>query len=349
MYQRWHRNARGEKVPGFWYWQPPTAEGHARPQAMSLRTKSYDEAAAMVGDLMTRRLADDRTGHLEEVAEQVVAAKLKHKKWTPKTAREARASHRRLIAFMGNRKPDHVSRDDLLRWHASMLEEGLSAASAAHHIRQARSVFSSLLEMGITVRNPAAALRLPTVQSSRRDRFCSAEERDRLIDAAADRPHLQLILYCGFHAGMRYGEIVHARPEWIQRSSGGGGSITVQADEAADWVPKGKKARSVPLSRAFAGFLDRFDAPGPYLLRPDKPPGGRHQYRYDAKRAFKNLAAANGLPWVTFHTMRHTFGSLLSIAGVSDLKIRRWMGISSEVFERHYAGLHPEDPDIDRM
>jgi hypothetical protein len=44
--------------------------------------------------------------------------------------------------------------------------------------------------------------------------------------------------------------------------------------------------------------------------------------------------------------MRHTFGSLHAIAGTPELKIRRWMGITQQTLDRHYAGLSPDDADV---
>jgi hypothetical protein len=45
---------------------------------------------------------------------------------------------------------------------------------------------------------------------------------------------------------------------------------------------------------------------------------------------------------------RHTFASLLAIAGVSIFKIAQWLGDDVRVVERHYAHLLPQDLDIER-
>jgi hypothetical protein len=47
-------------------------------------------------------------------------------------------------------------------------------------------------------------------------------------------------------------------------------------------------------------------------------------------------------------SMRHTFASLLAIAGVSIFKIAQWLGDDVKVVERHYAHLLPQDSDIER-
>jgi integrase len=47
--------------------------------------------------------------------------------------------------------------------------------------------------------------------------------------------------------------------------------------------------------------------------------------------------------------MRHTFASRLARAGVSLLKIARWMGHTHTYVTEMYAHLCPDDRDIERM
>ena len=65
----------------------------------------------------------------------------------------------------------------------------------------------------------------------------------------------------------------------------------------------------------------------PFMLHPEVEQG-KWRYRWDPVRPFKKLVKAQGLDWVGFHTMRHTFGSLHAIAGTPEVKVRRWMGIT---------------------
>src|SRR5206468_3924219 len=56
-----------------------------------------------------------------------------------------------------------------------------------------------------------------TVGRARKD-FCTYDLRDRLIREAPTE-ELRFILFCGFHAGLRFQEIVEARPFWFDLES----------------------------------------------------------------------------------------------------------------------------------
>jgi integrase len=82
-------------------------------------------------------------------------------------------------------------------------------------------------------------------------------------------------------------------------------------------------------------------------LKPEKVQG-KARYRYDFRKPFEEYVRSKELDWVKPHVMRHTFASLLAIAGVSIFKIAKWLGDDVRVVERHYAHLLPQDPDVER-
>jgi hypothetical protein len=77
---------------------------------------------------------------------------------------------------------------------------------------------------------------------------------------------------------------------------------------------------------------------------------GKSRYRYDFIHPFNlylefmSREFGQDLSWITPHVMRHTFGSLLAIAGESLAKISEWMGDDPRVTDRHY--LHFKEGDI---
>lgn len=106
----------------------------------------------------------------------------------------------------------------------------------------------------------------------------------------------------------------------------------------------------VPYHNVFRDYLGTLERgkPGDWVLKPEKRPG-KSPLRWDPRVPFGNLCRSCGLTWVTFHTMRHTFGSLHAMEGTPELKIRRWMGITQATLDRHYAGLSHEDTDVDSI
>lgn len=350
LYPKYDYKKDGSKKLGSWMYQPSSKglpPGTPRPQRIRLNTTDKMEAIAKINAIRHDRLQSDRSGHIADLLLLAARDKLRDRSWSQRTFDNARSTIKIFADDLGNPAISHIHAARMKRWHTDMLETR-SANSAAHHLRTIRSLFSRLVEMGYCIENPAASLGISKPRRTRREKFCTREQRDRLIDSCED-PDLRFVLFCGFHAGLRYGEIDAARPDWFQtddRSGSGWITINNDATEGEEWDTKTDRARSIPLSAGFLDFLRSFDRKGaPYMLRPDVT-RGRWRYRYDAKVPFKKHVTAQGLGWVTFHTMRHTFGSLLTIAGISEIKIIRWMGISRQTFEQHYAGLNPHDDDI---
>jgi integrase len=152
------------------------------------------------------------------------------------------------------------------------------------------------------------------------------------------------IMHAGFEAGLRRNEIVEARPSWFSIR---GRSLRVQKTET--FRPKDREARAIPFTDVFIAFLEGYQMNGTWCIAP-KIQRGKSRYRYDFIRPFNLYLEFMGreleqdLSWITPHVMRHTFGSLLAIAGESLAKISEWMGDDPRVTDRHY--LHFKEGDI---
>jgi integrase len=57
---------------------------------------------------------------------------------------------------------------------------------------------------------------------------------------------------------------------------------------------------------------------------------------------------AQGCDWVTPHTMRHTFASLLVSAGESIYKVAVWLGDEVATVQKHYGHLTPDNHGIEK-
>ena len=186
--------------------------------------------------------------------------------------------------------------------------------------------------------NPAKEIKLGKPSQAARNRFATREERALLMECAANDP-TRFILYCTFWAGMRFNEVVEARPEWFNIK---GGYVTIQKTDT--FTPKNKKNRTVPLSADFKAFLKTYGLKSPYMLEPTVTKGDA-DYRYDfrkpwekvlsaaAKKANEELEKEGKLPtadfsWITPHVARYTFASLLAQQGTSIYKIAQWILIA---------------------
>lgn len=232
----------------------------------------------------------------------------------------------------------------LRSWYASLAdrEKPIAEVTAQTYVRWVRTFLSYLAERGRIVQR-LGEIEMAQLRSGRRKPFCTAEQVRALKQATNDR-RLLFILYCGFDAGLRRGEIAEARPEWFDLRNG-----LLHLQPSDTWQPKDRDARTIPLTKEFQDFLAVYGLPSPFML-PERPMKRKRawRYRYDFRRPFEDLMAQLGCEWVTPHTMRRTFASLKVSAGVSLYKVAIWLGDLERVVQDHYGFLIPQDSDIER-
>jgi integrase len=202
-----------------------------------------------------------------------------------------------------------------------------------------RSFFRWCAMENICRRNPAAEVQLDRVDHKGRTRFADSELARKLISEAPS-DDLRFVLYCGFHAGMRKLEIVEAVPEWFNLKT-----QTLEIRATPTFRPKDRDARTVPITDQFTEFLQAFGLRSPYVLKPEVEQG-RFRYRYDFRRPFADYMAAQGVPWISPHIMRHSFASICAGKGIDIYRIATWLGDDVRVVQRHYAKLRPDDREI---
>ena len=340
---------------GYWRFQPSRKglpKGVRPPAAVSLGTK--DQAVAIAKLVKDRRLELARVaageapvrGLREWVRYYLDDRKRvgRHAAITSKQMGQRLAS---AVEYFGDVNPATVTRAAVMGYYGTLKESGVTHATVHQQMRYLRSLFYWLLEREVVKENPAARLKLPVVRQTRRDGFCTKDERDRLIVACPeDRPDLKFVLMSGFYLGMRINEIVNCRWDWFAANSG---HCVIQSDEkgTGSFETKTRRTRTVPIHPLFAAFMSglKRGEGSEYILHPDKKQG-KQWLRWDPRRPFRILMKECELEWVTPHTMRHTFGSLHAMAGTPELKIRRWMGITQQTLDRHYTGLSTDDTDV---
>lgn len=329
-----------------WYYQPPMAKG-VRPRPISLGTKDAEEAVAAYYAVAASSEEQFRRGTLRMEAARYVAQKRDEGKHTPATTEHAERILGMVVAVLGNRDVSAYGRADMVALRDHWRAKKLSPASIASYFTRVAAFFAWATGEKLTAANPVAGLDYQRSFPNRSERYCTREERERLIATVpAERDDLALCLWLGFFAGLRRNEIVEARRDWIDLS---GGVLHVRRTDT--FQPKGKKARQIRMSPRLAGFLAGYVArvqfgESPYLLRPDKQQGRKQKtrgkkawrYRYDPRAPFEAHVAAQGLEWVGFHSLRHTFGSLHAMAGTPLTILAKELGDDYKVVYETYVG-----------
>lgn len=111
-----------------------------------------------------------------------------------------------------------------------------------------------------------------------------------------------------------------------------------------------RSRRSIPLSAECWVALSRMQATsidGQPLSHPENSvfanrKGGPLNWRNVAKRHLKPAAERLGMPWVSFHTFRHTWSTLGQEGGLSAAQMQRLLGHSSAEMTAHYTHLEIE-------
>ena len=314
----------------------------------------------------------DRTGEtFKDQVERYIASKDETSKHTAATKKWAKRALFQFAAYILNKSAKSVKAEDISGFYAALRKRKkpngkfFSENAARSYLRAVRGFMSWTVSSKLRFDNPAKEVRLGRPTQASRTRFATREQRAAIM-AAADNDSTRFILYCTFWAGMRFDEIVEAKPDWFNLEAN---YIYVhehwtryEDGRENHFVPKNKKNRYIPLSPDFKAFLTGYKLRGPYMLEPTVE-HGKAEYRYDFRAPWfkvRAAAAANinatlekqgkeptaNFDWLTPHVARHTFASLLAQKGVSIYKIAEWIGDTIEVTTQHYAHLAPTDSAI---
>ncbi len=163
-------------------------------------------------------------------------------------------------------------------------------------------------------------------------RYLNLDECQRLIDAC--KPDFKQLVRAALLTGCRYGELIRVKIYDFDAEQG-----TLHIRET-----KSGKPRHVPLTQEGIALFKQLTSgrsSDQYIfLRDgdDQPWGTSHQIR----RLKEACNAAKIEPAVSFHILRHTYGSFLASKGVSLQVIAELLGHSdTRVTNRHYAHLLP--------
>jgi integrase len=236
--------------------------------------------------------------------------------------------------------PQEISTPKLQQW-ADWKREAVKVATVAAYLFAIRKYFDWLIASGVVSRNPVDGVFLPKHRKPFRKVFVSGAMVKMLISECADQ-ELKYCLYCGFHAGLRFNEVVMSRPEWFSLPE-----ALLHVTRSEDWDTKDGNDRTIPLTYDFLAFLRVYGLKVPFMIAQHKRPGGRNRYRFDFSCRFENYVRSKNVH-ITFHDTRRTFASLHATAGTSIYKIARWLGDDIETVQLHYAHLAPADPEINR-
>lgn len=344
-------NVRGlYEKRGWWYYQPPTVEGK-RPPAVALRTKVEADAIDKVFKLFhARSLGPESKDSASALLNRYLEEMRTTRAHTPKTSHTTKATLSRLFESWGDPPVKAITKERVIAWRAELnerpglVDKTMSEASINSYLRRLSGFLSWLVRNKHLREHPMEGIRLPRVKKTRRQKFCTVEQREKLLADPAAAENISFLLHFGFFAGLRFEEMLAMDETWIVESQHRH-ILTVKATEV--WKPKDQEARSIEMHPRLVRFVKNYGIRRPYMLEPDKKVWKvAPAYRFNPKKGFKAFVTDRGMPWVTYHTLRHSFATHLAQAGAPMVEIAGLLGDSLRVTEETYIGFAPSTKSV---
>jgi integrase len=241
-----------------------------------------------------------------------------------------------LASRFDDKRINEITSLDLERMKSELSKEGLAPATVKHCLVLFRQMINKAIIWKLYQdANPVKGVKLPTLQNQR-ERFLSYEEAQRLLEILyeMDRQIYDMALI-SFHTGMRAGEILNLRGQDINLVHG-----FIHIADAKTGHP-----RKAYMTDAVKEVLLKYSvAADEYIFK------SRSGDRYtEVPRNFKkvvdplfNKNVKDTRQRVTFHSLRHTFGSWLALQGESLITIRELLGHKSFAMTQRYTHLMPD-------
>jgi integrase len=264
------------------------------------------------------------------------------------TAAQAKGNLSRFIRARELQSPADVSPKNLDAWLADLKSKGKAQDTLFTYARDVCAFSRWLAEEKHVPFDALANYKRPQMKARGRQNWVRRGDFAKAIQNAIDAD-LRFILYCGFHAGMRKGEICAARVGWFDLNPDKP-VVHIQNHPESGFFLKDSDNRTVPLTNEFAEFLRGYLADalsGNYALRPEKT-AGKCKYRVEFRRSFTSHMEKCGLS-SSVHDMRRSFASNLLTHGATIYDVAYWLGDRVEVVQKSYGYLESYNSNINKL
>jgi len=254
-----------------------------------------------------------------------------------------------IAPFFGDTPLDRITPDDIERYIA-VKQRTLAVKTVRNHLNTMHSVFQVGLRQGWCQQNPVKLADRPVIRTTEtRIRFLTQPEVDTLV--AAEYPDdafgsIEPALYLtAAMTGLRQGELLGLRWRDVDFEARRVRVVSpFVRGEFGDPKSEGS-GRSVPMAQrvadALAGLRDRTLYPRDKDLVFCHPETGHPLDRSKLVRRFRQALERAEARTITFHELRHTFGTRMAAAGVPLRTLQQWMGHADAKTTQVYAHYQP--------
>jgi integrase len=247
-----------------------------------------------------------------------------------------RAIELHAIPFFASYRICDIEQPEMRGFIAHLQAQELAAASVRKYVAPLKAMFATACEDGDLAVNPTTGVRINARRSAQDEPAQQAKAMTRaelsaVLNALEHRWRLPFELLA--HSGLRVSELLGL--DWEDLEFGDRPRITVRRQFYRGTLKPHPKTdagrRAIPLSPGMSRQL--------WAARPAKANGPMFAARTGARLQDRNLrrvldraSEAAGVPWIGFHTFRHTCASLLLDSGKNIRQVAAWLGHEDPAF-----------------
>jgi site-specific recombinase XerD len=212
----------------------------------------------------------------------------------------------------------------------------VSPASVNVDLRSMKALFSVLVQWEWLTKNPfmnVKLIRIPETETP----FLNEEQISMVISSIKNEQLKQIVTFA-YYTGCRLNEILHVRWSDIDWANS-----RISIRNSASFTTKSRKNRMVPMHPELAKILSqmRSQAENDNVFWNKR---GGMVLRDTISHQFKRVLRRNKLPeTLHFHSLRHSFASVLVEKGTPIYHVSKLLGHSSVKVTERYAHLYAED------
>lgn len=246
-------------------------------------------------------------------------------------------SFKQFISFCGNLSLSEID----IRTVDKFIHSTFTRTQRGAHLyyRSLKAAFTKAVGWNYIPANPFTKVKFPKL--SKTFPVFISEDELLIILANTTHQHLKDIFTVAFYTGLRLSELINMQWSWIDFLQN---QITVKCTN--EFLTKSKKERIVPMSEKVRGILfRRFNSnshnPDEVVFYNIK---GKMLYPDAVSRQFKKVVRKSNLnEKIHFHTLRHSFASLLVQKGVSLYVVKELLGHEDLATTQIYSHLQKQN------
>ena len=306
------------------------------------------------------RGADETTAGLERVTMAQAGEELGRRL----VVRGRKKSHRMTIAsdlrnhiapFFGERDLARIDPQDIERYIAVKLKT-LAPKTVRNHLNTMHSIFELGLRRHWCQGNPVKLADRPVIKKTEtRIKFLNREELEQLLAVpypadAFGRIERALYLTAAM-TGLRQGELLGLRWRDVDLQARRVRVVSPYVRGEFNDPKSEGSGRSVPLGNRVVDALTELRAQSAYPHEQElvfcHPESGNPLDRSKLVRRFKYALERADVRRITFHELRHSFGTRMAAEGVPLRTLQHWMGHADAKTTQIYAHYQPSDAEAD--